>query len=357
MGTRFLSEMPYAMTEEGLHAYSLLHGENSLSASQLSSNSAPSGQTGYMTVGHSAILDIKGVLMNGVASSWRGEVSYQDIKARIASAVNDNGVNTICLNIDSPGGQVAGCLDLVAYIEKAGKEKPLHAYTSGQMCSAAYWIGSACKTITAIETAELGSIGVLMLHVDVSEAAKKGGYKYTFLSSGKYKVYGNRFEPLKAEAKDYIQGNLDQLEQIFKRSVAKGRGHTLERVGHYADGRVFLAKEAVKLGAADLIVSGMEEALRIIDDYERLSSTVDSTQLCISKSHDIAGSAERIVQGLSPQDAELVTKLINLVGGEVPDQNVRDSAKVSIASDAEAIAWGSSPQEVELITRIIKEMN
>src|SRR5208283_793154 len=68
-----------------------------------------------------------------------GAVDVADIGDDIDQAEEDPDVASILLDMDSPGGMFAGTAELGDRILQV--EKPIYAYTSGLMCSAAYWIG------------------------------------------------------------------------------------------------------------------------------------------------------------------------------------------------------------------------
>jgi ClpP class serine protease len=65
------------------------------------------------------------------------------------------------------------------------------------MASAAYWIGSAAeKVYISSDTTQVGSIGVVASHIDVSKAEEMQGYKTTEIVAGKYKRIASRYSPL-----------------------------------------------------------------------------------------------------------------------------------------------------------------
>ncbi|TOL42864.1 serine peptidase, partial [Vibrio parahaemolyticus] len=70
----------------------------------------------------------------------------------------------ICLDIDSPGGEVAGCFDLVDLIYELRGKKPIYAILSENAYSAAYAIASAADKIYVPRTGGVGSVGVIVIH-------------------------------------------------------------------------------------------------------------------------------------------------------------------------------------------------
>jgi ClpP class serine protease len=100
------------------------------------------------------------------------------------------------LDIDSPGGTVAGTPELAAAVSALDQKKPVYAFSSGLMASAAYWIASQARAIYATPSAQVGSIGVVQAVVDRSAAINAAGIKVEVFSVGKYKAMGAPGTPL-----------------------------------------------------------------------------------------------------------------------------------------------------------------
>ena len=143
------------------------------------------------------------------------------------------------------------------------------------MASAAYWLGSATGRVYATETAELGSIGVVMTHVDASRALEEAGLAVTVIASGELKAAGNPYGALSEQERAYFQAQCDSICAVFKSSVAQAMGLDLEAASEWAEGRVFLGGEAVKLGLATAVVSGRAEAVKLLQE----ASVVDRQTL------------------------------------------------------------------------------
>ena len=204
-----------------------------------------------------AVIPISGVMgkrMN-MFSQISGGSSTQLIARDINAAIDDPAVKSILLHIDSPGGTVDGTQTLENIIKEAAEIKPVVAFADGMMASAAYWVGSAASEIVASsDTAQIGSIGVVTTHTDVSEAEAKDGIKTTEISAGRYKRIASQHAPLSAEGAEILQAHVDQLYTIFVDAVAENRGVSVDTVlEDMADGRVFLSKQAQRRGMIDHI--------------------------------------------------------------------------------------------------------
>jgi ClpP class serine protease len=127
------------------------------------------------------------------------------------------------LDIDSPGGEVAGCFDLADAIFAVRGEKPVWAVLNECAYSAAYAIASAADHVTVPRTGGCGSIGVIAMLVDMSRALTASGITVNIIQFGARKADGNEFEPLPKEARARFQADIDALGSLFAATVARNR--------------------------------------------------------------------------------------------------------------------------------------
>lgn len=188
--------------------------------------------------------------------------SAQTLGRELRAAVQDDEVKAVVLDVDSPGGTVAGVPELAAEIRAARGSKPIVAQANFTMASAAYWLGAQADEIVASPSAEVGSIGVYILHWDDSKFWEEMGMAPTLISAGKYKTEGNPFEPLGEEARAHLQDKVDAVMALFVGDVAKGRGVSPATVREgYGEGRVLDAGPAKAAGMVDKIRT-LEDTLR-----------------------------------------------------------------------------------------------
>ena len=203
-----------------------------------------------------AVLPLYGVIgqrMN-LMMNMSGGTSTELFGKAFHEAVADPAIGAVVIAIDSPGGSVFGVAELWQTIMDARGGKPIVAVADSVAASAAYWIASAADEIVVTPGGEVGSIGVLAAHEDLSGAQEREGIKTTLVSAGKKKVLGNPFEPLSDEAKEGIQEKVDAYYSMFTNAVARGRGVGASEVRNgFGEGGTVLAGEAVKLGMADRI--------------------------------------------------------------------------------------------------------
>lgn len=190
----------------------------------------------------------------GSMDAMSGIQSYQGIQTTIQEALENPNVKQILLEMDSPGGSVAGAFDLKDFILEAKKIKPIYAIANDSMASAAYLIASACTKVYATQTANVGSIGVVAMHLDRSEKDKKEGVKPTFIYAGDYKVAGNPHSTLEGEALSYLQESVMDSYEMFVKAVAGNRGLDESSIRE-TEARVYRGEKAKEIGLVDEVMS------------------------------------------------------------------------------------------------------
>jgi signal peptide peptidase SppA len=212
--------------------------------------------TASVTADGIAVVPVIGTLVtrSGYLSAASGLSSYGSIGDAVTSAFADPSVRGIILEIDSPGGEVGGLFDLAQSIGalKAANDKPLWAVASESALSAAYAIASAADRLYVTQTGEVGSVGVVAVHVDESAADAKAGLAWSFVFAGDRKVDGNAHQPLSDQARGVIQDDVDRLYEQFVSLVSKNRGLAPEAV-RGTQAAIYRGPLAVRAGLADQV--------------------------------------------------------------------------------------------------------
>jgi len=194
---------------------------------------------------------IFGVL--GHQGDWFADSDYGTIRASVRRALADPSARTIDLYVDSPGGSVLGLPETADVIHAANRVKPVRAFVTGTAASAAYWLASQASTITLTPSGEVGSVGVLDIHADISKALDTAGVRVTAVHAGEHKVERAPFTPLSDDAKARMQGGVDAWYAEFLGTVRRGRGARVSPGSNYGGGRMLSAREALSAGLIDFI--------------------------------------------------------------------------------------------------------
>jgi protease-4 len=203
------------------------------------------------------LLDISGVISE---ESGDGVVEEPDMVARIKEtllkAEQDHQIKAVVLRINSPGGTVTASdmiyHEIIQFKERTGIK--VIASISGIGASGAYYIAMAADQIIANPTAITGSIGVIMLHMNVNGLLEKIGVGAEAIKSGAHKDMGSPFKELSVEDRKIFQGMIDGMQEQFLEIVTKGRKEIgPEQLKVISSGRIFSTQEAKKLKLIDQI--------------------------------------------------------------------------------------------------------
>lgn len=219
------------------------------------------------------IVEIDGTLTKR-GSSLSPAGSSVMLRQSIRRAANSDSVDGILLKVDSPGGTVAGTADLAAEIRSARERKPVWAFVEDLAASAAYWAASQADKVYANNaTALIGSIGTYMGLYDYSGEAAQKGIKAVVIRSGAHKGAGFPGTEITQEQREMWQEIIDKTQAEFTAGVAEGRGLSVKRVEELADGRAWVATDAIENKLIDGIATLDETLQRLAADVQRRNSS------------------------------------------------------------------------------------
>lgn len=226
----------------------------------------------YAMDGNVAVIPVEGTLVHKGAwvESDSGETSYQGLQAQVRRALADPQVKGVVFEVDSFGGEVSGAFETAYMIAELSKAKPTIAILTDHAYSAGYLMASAARQIVMPETGGAGSIGVITMHVDMSQALAAQGYKVTVLHAGAHKADGNAYEPLPVEVANRILGQLEQARQLFADAVGQFRGARLTAAkAMETEALDYSGAEAVAMGLADATASPLETYQAFVSSINR----------------------------------------------------------------------------------------
>jgi len=212
--------------------------------------------------GSPAIINVFDTLVskNGVGDS--GSTSYESVTRQINQAIS-TGQQKILFYIDSSGGEVSGLFALAAFIASLPIKHGIEtvAVTDGMAASAAYVLASSAQKLYATSSSILGSIGVIMTLVNVTEADKQAGIKYTVLRSKADKALLNPHEDFTPKAIEDAVKMLSELDNIMNEAIMSSRKMLSKSVIDSLAGSTVLAEEALSLGLIDGIVTSLDDVI------------------------------------------------------------------------------------------------
>src|SRR6516162_10122133 len=151
-------------------------------------------------------------IRQGIEFDWLaaacGFATYEGLGASLQSALSDYRVRAILLDVDSPGGQVDGMLDLADQILAARAKTPVWSVANSVAASAAYALAGSAERLYLPRLAQVGSIGAVMIHIDQSVQDQARGLKYSAVFYGTRKMDGWDHAALSGEARAAFQGRV-----------------------------------------------------------------------------------------------------------------------------------------------------
>ena len=168
---------------------------------------------------------------------------YNAIRQSIALAEGDDAIESIVLQVNSPGGTVEGLFATMDALNDFTKEKSVEVREMA--ASAAYGLAACCGRLVADrDSTRIGSVGTaLNTYIDPQEV--------TLTST---KAPKKMPDPATEEGKAELVRTLDGMHAMFIGKIAVGRGVTTDKIdADFGQGAVVMAEEALKAGMIDAV--------------------------------------------------------------------------------------------------------
>ncbi len=207
--------------------------------------------TGDLDTGNVARIPIDGSISFSSAGFRDSGVDASQVVQWINDANNDDSIEAIVLDINSPGGTPVASEEIARAV--ASTTKPTIALVRDVAASGAYWVASASDYIIASDVSLVGSIGVLGSYLEFGDFLKDHNITYNRQVAGKYKDMGTPLRDMTEEESIKNQLLLNKMHEVFIKSVAENRNMSYGSVKQLATGEVFLGLDAVNNGLVDAL--------------------------------------------------------------------------------------------------------
>jgi protease-4 len=182
----------------------------------------------------------------------KGLTYSNDIVKYIQKLERKREVKAVVFEIDSPGGTPYASKEIGEAIKRL--KKPTVAQIRERGASGAYWVASACDKIVADLLSEVGGIGVRVDRLDLTQLLKKIGIQIGTFATGEYKGMGSPTTSLTQKEKEFIESQIDTINQHFIEEIKSNRNiKDNEVLRNVISGRPYLGKEAKNLGLVDYL--------------------------------------------------------------------------------------------------------
>jgi len=178
----------------------------------------------------------------------------------IEKAINRSSVKALVLRIDSPGGSSLISENIYQALVKAKQEKPIVVSMGDVAASGGYYIALASDYIFATPTTITGSIGVFGTIPNASGLVEDLGIRTQQVSTHGAPLHYSPFAPMSDSFRAYMQESIAFVYQSFLERVSKARAMSVTEVDQLAQGRVWIASDALSNGLIDEI-GELEDAI------------------------------------------------------------------------------------------------
>ena len=237
----------------------------------------------FVFAGGVAVIPVYGALLHRDPWCDRWATGYDYIASRFGAALGDPDVKGILFDLNSYGGHVAGNFELCDMIYAARGKKPMAAVVDSRALSGGYSLATAIGKIYATPSADIGSIGVVMLHMSYEKMLEEAGVKATFVFAGKHKVDGNPYEELPEDVRKAFQVSVERSYDKFVALVSRNRGLDTDAV-RATEARVYDAEEALSVGLIDAVESPRAAYAAFLTEVNKTST--QTTQEAKKMSND-----------------------------------------------------------------------
>lgn len=183
----------------------------------------------------------------------------------------DDDVKAVVLRVNSPGGSAYASEQIWHAMMNLKAKKPVVVSMGGYAASGGYYISCPANYIIAEPTTITGSIGIFGMFPDFSGLlTEKLGIKFDEVKTNKHAAFGTMSRPFNAEEMALLEQYIDRGYQLFRKRVADGRKQSVEAIEKIAQGRVWLANDALKNKLVDEIGS-LDKAIEKAAKLAKLS--------------------------------------------------------------------------------------
>ena len=260
------------------------------------------------------VIPLSGSITTGDSSSSSGSsITPGLVRSYLAKAESDKAVKAIILRIESSGGEIEPCQEILLEIERTKETKTIVVSMGGMAASGGYYISTPADKIVALPTTMTGSIGVISSAVNVKGLLEKLGIEIEIFKGGKYKDMYWGVRELTAEEQEIMQAMVDEYYEQFIDVVVERRGLSEDDVRDLATGQLYSGSKAKELG--------------LVDELGDLDTAIDLAM-------ELAGIETAIVKYYKPPRVTLwsLLGLVDAMKARISGLSVEDAILLEILS-------------------------
>jgi protease-4 len=260
--------------------------------------------------GKIVVIPLSGTITTGdYSSSSSLTITPGLVRYYLSRVEKDKAVKAIVFRIESPGGEIEPCQEILLEIERIKETTPIVVSMGGMAASGGYYISTQADKIVALPTTQTGSIGVISAVINVEELLEKLGIQIEIFKGGKYKDMYWGLRELTPEEEEVMQGIVDEYYEQFVDVVAEGRGLSTEEVRDLATGQLYSGTKAKELGLVDEL-GDLDTAINLAAELAGLETAIveyyQPPRLTLWSLLGLVDTIKTRISGLSAQDIILL---------------------------------------------------
>jgi protease-4 len=260
------------------------------------------------------VISLSGTITTGDYSSLSSStITPGLVRDYLTRAEADKAVKAIVLRIESPGGEIEPCQEILLEIERVKETKTIVVSMGGTAASGGYYISTPADKIVALPTTQTGSIGVISQLVNIEGLLEKLGIQIETFKGGKYKDMYWGFRELTPEEEEIMQQMVDEYYEQFIDVVAEGRGLSKEEVRNLATGQLYSGTTA--------------KELRLVDELGDVNTAIDLAT-------ELAGIETAVVEYYQPPRLTLwsLLGLVDAIKARISGMSAQDIILLEVLS-------------------------
>lgn len=292
-----------------------------------------------------AVIPIHGTLLNRFNGSWGFVTGFQYIRRMLNAALDDDDVEQIVFDVDSPGGEAAGCFELAYEIMASRRVKPSLAMVDSVAASGGIALAASATYVYAIPSARVGSIGVYRMHVSYEDALKQAGIKVTFAEAGDHKTDGSPYKDLPESVLNEWTESAKKTWDDFISLIAESRDLSEDEVRD-TQARIYRADEALAKGLINAVKTPTEAVAAFLAELaDDDPSTEDEEEIEMADP-----KAKEVTSGMTDGDLQKIAAMIATAVSGVSNAVARASEIKDYAADKNQKALGAKLVANDAIT-------
>lgn len=198
-------------------------------------------------------------------------IASRNVCKDLEDLMNDDDVKAVVVRINSGGGDAYASEQMWHQMSELRKVKPVVVSMGDYAASGAYYMSAPASWIVAQPNTLTGSIGIFAVIPDLSGlVTTKLGVRFDEVKTNRNSTFGNLMaRPFNAEEKAMLQASVNRGYSLFRQRVADGRRLPVESVEKIAQGRVWLATDALNIKLVDQL-GGIDDAVKKAAELAKL---------------------------------------------------------------------------------------